>query len=98
MIQLLKKLRQEKGFTLVEMAIVILIIAALLLIIIPNVGGVGKSVGNTTDDALENTIETQKILYEMDKETKGEATLENLLKDGYITQEQMDAYTSSNTD
>jgi len=89
---MLKKLREEKGFTLVEMAIVILIIAALLLIIIPNVGDVGESVGKTTDDALKNTVETQAVIYEIDRE--GEATLDNLEQYDYITEEQKAAYES----
>jgi len=90
MIQMIKKLRDEKGFTLVEMAIVILIIAALLLIIIPNVGDVGESVGDTTDDALKNTVETQAVIYEIDN--NGAATLQSLEEGNYITQDQMDAY------
>lgn len=45
MTKLMKKIKDEEGFTLVEMAIVILIIAALLLIIIPNIGRVTENVG-----------------------------------------------------
>lgn len=87
---MLKRLREEEGFTLLEMAIVILIVAALLLIIIPNVGNVSESVDETTDDALKNTVETQAVIYEIDEE--GEATLEALEGTGYITEEQADAY------
>jgi len=92
MIQILKKLRQEKGFTLVEMAIVILIIAALLLIIIPNVGGVGENVDQTTNEALKNTVETQAVIFEIDEKYKGEATLDALEEAGYITDDQKEAY------
>jgi len=94
---MLKKLRDEKGFTLLEMAIVILVIAALLLIIIPNVSGVENNVDQTTNEALENTIETQKILYEMD-DRGDDPTPADLEAAGYITEEQLEAHQSSNTE
>jgi len=89
---MLKRLREEDGFTLLEMAIVILIVAALLLIVIPNVGNVSESVDETTDDALKNTVETQAVIYEIDDDTEGAATLEALEGAGYISPEQSAAY------
>lgn len=90
MIKLLEKMKEDDGFTLVEMAIVILIIAALLLIIIPNIGKVTENVGDTADDAIVKTVETQMVLYEIDTGNSGSAS--DLLAAGYITDEQHDAY------
>lgn len=87
---LLKKMKEENGFTLVEMAIVILIIAALLLIIIPNISGVTKNVDKTTGEAIENTIETQKVLYEVEHNSK--PTIDDLKEEGYITESQVTKY------
>lgn len=90
----MKKIKDEEGFTLVEMAIVILIIAALLLIIIPNIGRVTENVGGTADDAIVKTVETQMVLYEIDTGNKGSPA--ELLSAEYITQEQYDAYVGNN--
>lgn len=93
MIKYLKKLKDEEGFTLVEMAIVLLIIAALLLIIIPNIGGVTETAGDTANDAMVQTVETQKIIYEA--ETGERISAQDLLTAELITQEQFDAYTNA---
>ncbi|HLR88093.1 MAG TPA: prepilin-type N-terminal cleavage/methylation domain-containing protein, partial [Atopostipes sp.] len=49
--KILRKLRLEDGFTLLEMSIVILIVAALLLLIIPNVSKVNDTTDKTTGEA-----------------------------------------------
>src|SRR5699024_1093308 len=90
---ILKKLRADDGFTLLEMAIVIMIIAALLLLIIPNVSKVNDKTDKTTSEAVVNTVETQILLYEMDSGEKleGDALL-NALEGEYITSEQRKVY------
>jgi competence protein ComGC len=99
MLAYLKKLKEDNGFTLVEMAIVILIIAGLLLLMITNIGGVTDNVDKTTDEAIIQTVETQMVLFEIefDREPNG---LEELASEDYITQNQLDAYNAAiaNTD
>lgn len=91
---ILKKLREDDGFSLLEMAIVIMIITALLLLIIPNVSKVSDKTDETTSEAVVNTVETQILLYEMDSGEKleGDALLNALIDGKYITPEQRKAY------
>lgn len=92
--KLIIKAKKEHGFTLIEMSIVILIVALLLLIIIPNIGQVEKSVNKTTGDAVEQTIETQKIIYRLDNDLSSNAavSLEDLVTNKYITDKQKAHY------
>lgn len=89
-------MKSERGFTLVEMAIVILIIAGLLLLMITNIGGVTDSVNETTDDGIIQTVETQKVIYEVDKNEKG-VSAEDLNGAGYITDKQLQSYNDAIT-
>lgn len=96
--KIIKKLKNESGFTLLEMSIVIMIIAALLLLIIPNVSKVNKTTDETTSKAVVNTVETQIELYKMENpstELSGDALLEELKNEKWITEKQVDAYKRS---
>lgn len=90
--KILRKLKLEEGFTLLEMSIVILIVAALLLLIIPNVSKVNDTTDKTTGEAAVSTVETQKLLYEMDTGNKLDDDSLDILVGEYITQPQLDAY------
>lgn len=94
--KMIQRLKEDDGFTLLEMAIVVLVITALLLLVITNVGGVKDSVDKSTGQGVVTTVETQKVLYEMDKnvELSGDdaAMLDELLSNNYITKSQKEAY------
>ena len=62
--QFIIKNRQVKGFTLVEMVIVIAIIAMLILLIVPGLSKQKDRATSKTDEALRTTIETQRQLAE----------------------------------
>jgi len=94
-------MKSENGFTLLEMSIVLVVIAALLVLIIPNVGKVNSSTEKTTDKAAISAVESQILLYKMDNPTvpEGEqALLDDMKAKEYITQEQLEAYQSRNTE
>ena len=75
--QFIIKNRQVKGFTLVEMVIVIAIIAMLILLIVPGLSRQKDRATSKTDEALRTTIETQRQLAE----DKGDGTsLEELVR------------------
>ena len=96
--KIIKKLKNESGFTLLEMSIVIMIIAALLLLIIPNVSTVNETTDKTTSKAVVSTVETQIELYKMENpstELSGDALLEELKNEKWITEKQVDAYKRS---
>lgn len=99
--KIIKKLKNESGFTLLEMSIVIMIIAALLLLIIPNVSTVNETTDKTTSKAVVSTVETQIELYKMENpstELSGDALLEKLKNEKWITEKQVKAYKRSQKD
>lgn len=84
--QFIIKNKQVKGFTLVEMVIVIAIIA---MLIVPGLSKQKDRATSKTDEALRTTIETQRQLAE----DNGDGTsLEELVKKEYISQKQKERY------
>lgn len=87
--QFIMKNKRVKGFTLVEMVIVIAIIAMLILLIVPGLSKQKERATSKTDEALRTTIETQRQLAE----DNGDGTsLEELVKKEYISQKQKEGY------
>lgn len=84
----IKKLKSTKAFTLLEMAIVLFIISALLLIIIPNIGRHRESASDTGNEALQTVIDTQADLYELSENTRPDS-LQTLHNGGYLTDDQL---------
>lgn len=81
----LRKNKTIKGFTLIEMVIVIAIIAILILLIVPSLTKQKERAENRTDEAFRSTLQTQVELAD-DKNI----TLEALNKEGYISNRQLD--------
>lgn len=61
-----KHLKNESGFTLVEMLIVLLIISVLIILIIPNLAGKTSEVQNKGCSALMAVVDAQINSYQMD--------------------------------
>ncbi|MGT2750707.1 competence type IV pilus major pilin ComGC [Streptococcus orisasini] len=85
----LKKVK-VKGFTLIEMLVVLLIISVLLLLFVPNLTKQKDKVKDTGNSAVVKVVESQAELYELDQ--SGSATLSKLVAGGNITQEQANSY------
>lgn len=77
----------EKGFTLVEMLIVLLIITVLILLIIPNVTDNSEAVHDKGCKALKETVQAQVSAYQLEK-GKLPTTLDDLVKAGFISSDQ----------
>ena len=92
----LEKLREEDAFTLIEMLIVIMIVSLLLLLVMTNIGGVQDTVKKTTNEGVIQTVDSQKVIYQMDTGKKPE--LDALLKAGYINDKQLEAYKTATKD
>lgn len=75
-------LKNEKGFTLIEMMIVLLIITVLILIAIPNVTKHSKSIDQKGCDAYVKMVEGQVQAYKMDE--KKSPTIAQLTDGGYL--------------
>ena len=61
-----------------------------MIVFLPNISGVNTRVTTSTDEALVQTINAQKLLYKA--ETGKEPLLEELEKGGYITGDQLKKY------
>lgn len=60
----------EKGFTLIEMLVVMLVISILLLITIPNVTKHNQSIQKKGCEGLKSMIQAQITAYEIDHDGK----------------------------
>ncbi|QTD41701.1 competence type IV pilus major pilin ComGC [Sporosarcina sp. Te-1] len=76
--------RNEKGFTLIEMMIVLLIISVLVLIAIPNVTKHSRSIDEKGCDAYVKMVQGQVQAYKMD--LKEIPTLESLKEKEYLSE------------
>ncbi|MFC4320747.1 competence type IV pilus major pilin ComGC [Litchfieldia salsa] len=73
----------QKGFTLIEMLIVLLVISVLLLIAIPNVTKHNSFINEKGCKAFLKTVEAQVQAFEM--ETGGKPTsVDDLITGGYL--------------
>ena len=86
-----KNLKNEDGFTLIEMTIVLVVIAILMIVFLPNITNVNTRVTTSTDEALVQTINAQKLLYKAEK-GKELDSLDKLVEEGYITLDQQKKY------
>ncbi|MFM0899598.1 competence type IV pilus major pilin ComGC [Streptococcus suis] len=82
-----------KGFTLVEMLVVLGIISLLLLLFVPNLSQQKDAVQEKGNAAVVKVVESQMELYELKYEK--EATVEDLQKAGYITPKQAEQYATA---
>ncbi|HEM5424230.1 TPA: prepilin-type N-terminal cleavage/methylation domain-containing protein [Streptococcus suis] len=79
-----------KGFTLVEMLVVLGIISLLLLLFVPNLSKQKDAVQEKGNAAVVKVVESQMELYELEYDE--EATVEDLQQAGYITEKQAKQY------
>ncbi|MCM3729776.1 prepilin-type N-terminal cleavage/methylation domain-containing protein [Neobacillus cucumis] len=76
--------KTEKGFTLIEMMIVMLIISVLLMITIPNVAKHNSNINNKGCEAYVKMVQAQVQSYQMEKNkipTLGELQTAGYLRD-----------------
>ncbi|MFD1206376.1 competence type IV pilus major pilin ComGC [Sporosarcina contaminans] len=76
------KLLNDRGFTLIEMMIVLLIISVLVLIAIPNVTKHSKSIDQKGCNAYVKMVQGQVEAYRMDHHTV--PTAEDLMDEEYM--------------
>lgn len=84
------KKKKLKGFTLLEMMVVLFVISILLLLFVPNIMKQKESAQNKNDESIVKVVETQMEVYEL--ETGNRPTLEELVTNEYITDKQKETY------
>ena len=88
----MKMKTKKKGFTLIELLVCLFIIGLMMLLIIPNIAQQRKTAQDKSDEAIVNVIKTQRQSYMLEHNTKVIPTEDELLKEKYINQKQLDAY------
>lgn len=78
----MKRLKNQRGFTLIEMLIVMLIITVLIAIAIPNVSKQTSAVDDKGCKAFVQMVQGQVESYRMD--LKAIPTIPNLVTEGYL--------------
>lgn len=81
-------LKNENGFTLVEMLVVMLVITVLLLLIIPNVSTQSESVNDKGCEALISIVQTQADAYFFE-EGSYPKDIDELFNKNYLNENQM---------
>ncbi|AXI09453.1 prepilin-type cleavage/methylation domain-containing protein [Oceanobacillus zhaokaii] len=79
-------LNNNRGFTLIEMLIVLMIITVLIILIVPNLGDRSAVVNDTGCEALVALVQSQADAYSI--ETGTAATSIDDLTPNYITENQ----------
>lgn len=77
----------KKGFTILEMIIVLSIIALIFLITLPNIQQKQKIIQNKACDALKEVVNSQILLYELETLNKP-GSISDLIGEGYLKDSQ----------
>ena len=80
---MMKKIR--KGFTLIEMVVVLFIISLLMLIMVPNIVAQKDHASTKSEEAFKTTLTTQAELYLENNPEKTTVSADDLKKENYIT-------------
>ncbi|MEW9107725.1 competence type IV pilus major pilin ComGC [Cytobacillus gottheilii] len=81
-------LKNQRGFTLIEMMIVLLVISVLLIITVPNVTQHNSKINSKGCDAFVQMVQAQVQAYEMD-EKELPATIQELADKEYLNENQL---------
>lgn len=76
-------MQKKNGFTILEMMIVMLIVALLLLITLPNIQQKEKIIRNKGCEALLEIVNSQIMLYEIDQ-LETPTSVQELIDFGYL--------------
>jgi len=82
----LKLVKNQKGFTLIEMLVVLLIITILIFVAIPNITKHSKNINNKGCEAFVNMVQGQVEAYEMEKHSFPKS-VSDLVSEGYLRNE-----------
>lgn len=80
----------HKGFTLIEMLIVLVVIGLLILLFVPNLSQQRAVIDERGNEAIVKVVETQIEMYRL--EYNQEPTREQLIAGNYVTAEQYQIY------
>ncbi|MDQ0213857.1 competence protein ComGC [Oikeobacillus pervagus] len=76
-------MKNEQGFTLIEMMIVLLVISVLLFIAIPNVAKQSNNINSKGCDAFKHMVEGQVQAFRIDQK-KYPTSIKEMVDQGYL--------------
>ena len=79
---------KKKGFTLLEMIVVVMIVSILFLLTVPNVTKVINSVDNTACDAMTKVVDAAVVQYKLDN-NRMPNSISDLVSGGYLNEDQL---------
>ncbi|WP_042342245.1 competence type IV pilus major pilin ComGC [Bacillus timonensis] len=91
------KLKNQKGFTLVEMLVVLLVVSILLLITVPNVTKHNTVIKGKGCEALIKMVEAQVQAYELEDGHNRVTSLDQLKTGGYFKNDTIPACPNGDT-
>lgn len=77
-------MKNQKGFTLIEMLIVLTIISVLMILIVPNLSSKNETVQSKGCDALIQLAESQVQAYKVDNPSIDLTSLQTLVDNDYL--------------
>lgn len=77
----------KKGFTILEMILVLTVISIIVLVTIPNIAQKRKIINKIGCEALIEVVNSQILLYELN-EGETPDSVEDLVEEGYLTSSQ----------
>lgn len=83
----MKNLKNEHGFTLIEMLIVLMVISVLIILIVPNLSDRSQNVNDTGCDALIALVQSQAEAYYLENGNYPE-NITTLVSADFITSDQ----------
>lgn len=82
-----RKKRKENGFTILEMMVVMLVIAVLLFITLPNIQQKEKIIRAKGCESLQEVVNSQIILFEIEHD-RTPVSIQELISEGYLRENQ----------
>ncbi|AIE60717.1 competence type IV pilus major pilin ComGC [Bacillus methanolicus] len=80
-------MKNEKGFTLIEMLIVLLVISILLIITIPNITKHNDNINNKGCEAFIKMVQAQVQAYEIEHKVYPQS-VKDLISKGYLNEKE----------
>jgi competence protein ComGC len=80
-------LKNNRGFTLIEMLVVLMVISVLIILIVPNLNSNSENINEKGCEALTSVVQAQVDTFYIDRGSYP-GTLVRLVEEGYINNEQ----------
>ncbi|GAA4066121.1 competence type IV pilus major pilin ComGC [Amphibacillus indicireducens] len=81
-------IKEENGFTLIEMLIVLAVITLLLILVVPNLADQNENINKNSEETLIKMAENQTQVYYIEKGRKP-SSIKQLVEEGYLSTDEI---------